>query len=380
MRDCENERSRYIGTRWQYNGKHLGRNYTGGRRNSSISFMFFNFLEDWGMGRLWIIFKKYGTVFDMFMVQKRLHNGQKFGFVRCTWHIGEAMVRTRWEQWRGWYVNRDMKSNGGGGLGREAKWDFNDKRRFVDVVNGKHTKCGRIIEIEEKDDNSELMGRSVVAEVKAICGTYGIRRWLHKLRRGDSFNRSAGRITWISILGVPVSCWGESAFQKIAALHGTILGMHTYRLEGNQHTVCGRVNIHTINKGLIKEDLQVKFKGKMHKLSVVEEAKDITNWAIQEAKQEDYVDESNKGNEKDIQVDEVNGKDSEEYNSKNGEDSNEKENREFIEIEKGNYRPDMDSVRHGKGEDERSSFSGETRVSDTFNGMSASSKEKHAGW
>ncbi|GKD68550.1 hypothetical protein Tco_1322640 [Tanacetum coccineum] len=43
------------------------------------------------------------------------------------------------EQWRGWYVNRDMKSNSGGGLGREAKWDFNDKRRFVDVVNGKHT-------------------------------------------------------------------------------------------------------------------------------------------------------------------------------------------------------------------------------------------------
>ncbi|GJX98479.1 hypothetical protein Tco_0355498, partial [Tanacetum coccineum] len=36
------------------------------------------------------------------------------------------------------YVNRVIKSNGGGGLGREAKWDFNDKRRFVDVVNGKH--------------------------------------------------------------------------------------------------------------------------------------------------------------------------------------------------------------------------------------------------
>ncbi|GJR70951.1 hypothetical protein Tco_0017016 [Tanacetum coccineum] len=240
------------------------------------------------------------------------------------------------------YVNRVIKSNGGGGLGREAKWDFNDKRRFVDVVNGKHTSEEwdnmyknvdaknqknseanemhmRVIQNACYVKNKDYVDRSEVAR--------GTRRGGY-IRRGDSFNRSAGRITWISILGVPVSCWGESAFQKIAALHGTILGMHTYRLEGNQHTVCGRVNIHTINKGLIKEDLQVKFKGKMHKLSVVEEAKDITNWAIQEAKQEDYVDESNKGNEKDIQVDEVNGKDSEEYNSKNGEDSNEKENRE----------------------------------------------------
>ncbi|GJZ53697.1 transposon TX1 [Tanacetum coccineum] len=44
--------------------------------------MFSNFPDVWGMGNLWMIFKKYGTVFDMFMVQKRLRNGQRYGFVR----------------------------------------------------------------------------------------------------------------------------------------------------------------------------------------------------------------------------------------------------------------------------------------------------------
>ncbi|GKC23787.1 transposon TX1 [Tanacetum coccineum] len=34
------------------------------------------------MGNLWMIFKKYGTVYDMFMVRRRLRNGQRFGFVR----------------------------------------------------------------------------------------------------------------------------------------------------------------------------------------------------------------------------------------------------------------------------------------------------------
>ncbi|GKE30068.1 transposon TX1 [Tanacetum coccineum] len=34
------------------------------------------------IGNLWMLFKKYSTVFDMFMVQKRLRNRQRYGFVR----------------------------------------------------------------------------------------------------------------------------------------------------------------------------------------------------------------------------------------------------------------------------------------------------------
>ncbi|GJX72612.1 transposon TX1 [Tanacetum coccineum] len=34
------------------------------------------------MGKLWMVFKKYGTVYNMFMVKKRLKNGHRYGFVR----------------------------------------------------------------------------------------------------------------------------------------------------------------------------------------------------------------------------------------------------------------------------------------------------------
>ncbi|GKD88108.1 transposon TX1 [Tanacetum coccineum] len=81
-RDGEIMRERHIGNRGEYNGKRLGTNYIGGKRNSAVSFMFFNFPNDWGMGNLWMLFQKYGTVFDMYMVQKRLRNGQRYGFVR----------------------------------------------------------------------------------------------------------------------------------------------------------------------------------------------------------------------------------------------------------------------------------------------------------
>nr|GEZ72651.1 transposon TX1 [Tanacetum cinerariifolium] len=137
-----------------------------------------------------------------------------------------------------------------------------NNRRFVDVVSGRNEKERYI---EDNELNSELLGRSVTGEVKAMCfltkllgfceedglgkveikllgglevlvvleneetmanvlkdKDHGIRRWIHTISKGDTINRSAGRITWINILGVPISCWSEATFKKVAALHGTI--------------------------------------------------------------------------------------------------------------------------------------------------------------
>ncbi|GKG41846.1 hypothetical protein Tco_0473597 [Tanacetum coccineum] len=47
-RERVNVRTRHIGNRDQYNGKALGSNYSGGRRNSSASFMFHSFPNDLG--------------------------------------------------------------------------------------------------------------------------------------------------------------------------------------------------------------------------------------------------------------------------------------------------------------------------------------------
>ncbi|GJS44498.1 hypothetical protein Tco_0569541 [Tanacetum coccineum] len=118
-RDSENVSLRHIENRWQYNGKQLGTNYTGGKHNSSISLMFFNFPEEWGMGRLWMIFKRYGTVFDMFMYLKRLRNGQKYGFIRNGMGAGD-----------GGFVSSEVNRKGGGVNGKYVKCGNSDKRRF----------------------------------------------------------------------------------------------------------------------------------------------------------------------------------------------------------------------------------------------------------
>lgn len=34
---------------------------------------------------------------------------------------------------------------------------------------------------------------------------HGLRRFLHKLRNGGSFQRTTGRLTWINIMGLPIS-------------------------------------------------------------------------------------------------------------------------------------------------------------------------------
>ncbi|GKD12917.1 hypothetical protein Tco_1197324 [Tanacetum coccineum] len=35
---------------------------------------------------------------------------------------------------------------------------------------------------------------------------HGLRRWMHKLRSGESLNRTAGRVTWITIMELPIAC------------------------------------------------------------------------------------------------------------------------------------------------------------------------------
>ncbi|GKA92234.1 transposon TX1 [Tanacetum coccineum] len=96
-RDSEIDKKRHIRNRWEYNGEHLGTNYTGGKRNSTVSFMFFNFPTNWGMGNQWMLFKKFRTVFDMYMVQKRLRNWERYGFVRfiLVTNVEELLKRLR---------------------------------------------------------------------------------------------------------------------------------------------------------------------------------------------------------------------------------------------------------------------------------------------
>lgn len=68
-----------------------------------------------------MIFKKYGTVFDMFMAQKRLRNVKRYGFVRFKFvrDLEGLLDQLRkigiGEEWLRIYVAHDRKYNGNGG-------------------------------------------------------------------------------------------------------------------------------------------------------------------------------------------------------------------------------------------------------------------------
>ncbi|GKA07974.1 hypothetical protein Tco_0687305 [Tanacetum coccineum] len=384
-RVSEFEGSRHIGTRGFYNGKHLGTNYTGVKRSSMISFMFFNFPEEWGMGKLW----------DVDGLLKQL---QRIRFREEWLRVFVAYDRRRY--------NDGVAGAEGGGHGAGHKPDKSSKadethtcirnkdvnrlgnmtanKEGFDIHLEQKVESVRCIEIEDNEVNSELMGRSVVGEVKAryfltklsvLCEEqdlnrfeikllgglevmvvmeniettdnvlkdreHGLRRWLHNLRRGDSFHRTAGRMTWINVLGVSISCWGETTFQKIAALHGTILGMHNCRLEGV-------MSDHVSKVGGVAED---------------------------------------KMGENDMQIDEGVGEDDGESNSEcsegssneEGEDGDEGSEDEGSEDEEnGGSRSDMNSGNQNGGEDEGSRYSDETNVGDTFEENLGNRKEKSA--
>nr|GEV21221.1 transposon TX1 [Tanacetum cinerariifolium] len=404
-RITEKERVQHVGAREQYNGNQLGSNYTGGKRNSAISFMFFNFLEEWGMGRLWMTFKKYMTIFDMFMAQRRLYNGQSYGFVRYKFVrdvkglLGQLRKIKFGDEWLRVYVAYDIRHKGtmGPGVGnvrlksnrvnnREryssmANMSHRDDRRFVDVVNGRFNRpvINKAEKVEVLDVNGVLLGRSVVGEVKS-------RRFLSKLLvRCEEQGLGEIEVKLLGGLEVMITMENENMAANVLSdkEHGLKRWMYklrrgdtlhrTSRLEGNQNLVYGRVQIHTINKGLINEFVNVTVKGKTHKVCVIEEVRDIVNVDIQEVdkgrrgikKLKDPVDEN------DMQVDDKEDGEEGQSNSKGSESGENEDYDDDMQV------PDFGD-RNG-GEDEGSRFSEETKVVDTFEGEYGSSKEEVYG-
>ncbi|GKE02699.1 transposon TX1 [Tanacetum coccineum] len=133
---------------------------------------------------MWMIFKKYGPVFDMFMAKRRIHNGQRYGFVRykfvrdveslltqlqrikmgadwlrvfhmieetmvtqnqervtLEWRV-EEMVSVKQERVNVNIENRGNNSNDQRGFAGEGNSNNMDNQGFVDVVNNGNNKDG----------------------------------------------------------------------------------------------------------------------------------------------------------------------------------------------------------------------------------------------
>ncbi|GJV40051.1 putative RNA-directed DNA polymerase [Tanacetum coccineum] len=238
---------------------------------------------------------------------------------------------------RGDEVNRNV----GNEMRKESCWKNNgwnggtrDERNFVEVVNGEkrdkdrkesgwegrndayRNEGGNFMNKEQKEDvrtvevcddevNTILFNKCLIVEVKSMCfltklgsiyGEQGLSNVEVKLlgglevlmvfdtpdlRRWNKHYILPGRITWINIIGVPVSCWSESVFKKIAALHGRVIGSSNCKLEGNQNLIVGKVQLHTTNKGLIKESLYVKLYEKKFKVDIIEVG-DVIEFEIDE--------------------------------------------------------------------------------------------------
>ncbi|PWA60660.1 hypothetical protein CTI12_AA379910 [Artemisia annua] len=322
------ETKRKNGTRGFYNGKSYGTYNINGNKKSSASFMFFNFPDSWEMGNLWMVFNKYGIVYHMFMVKKRLWNGQRYGFVRFKNIVNMELlvsslrgIRIGTEYLRVYKAyDRREGENQRGNMGQKTEYQRKDtrsvrqvpikerdNRRYSDVLTGlkkgdnngddvgdtemkepgnedhkTETNKGveddvRTIEVMDCEIDKETLCRGIIGEVKkleyldklpGLCeieGLYnvavkhlgglevmiivdsvetvnnvlgdiehGIRRWMWKMRKWDDQYRPSGRLTWLNIMGVPIACWNESTFKKIAALHGSIIDTNNYCLEGHQ--------------------------------------------------------------------------------------------------------------------------------------------------
>ncbi|PWA68087.1 hypothetical protein CTI12_AA311560 [Artemisia annua] len=204
---------------------------------------------------------------------------------------------------------------------------------------------------------------------------HGLRRWVHKLRRWNKFYIIPGRLTWINIIGVPVTCWSEQVFKKIAALHGRITGTSNCGMEGNQSMIVAKVQVHTWNKGLINESLIVKVLGKEYKVNVIEEVGDIM-----EVEWEEENDESdNENGFMDMPKEENDDMVMSENESENGsseEESVADKQEECGEAEHGN-RSGNDGGRN-KEEYEESRCGSNEKVSETFEVEDTLEKEKAA--
>ncbi|GJW71457.1 hypothetical protein Tco_0128374 [Tanacetum coccineum] len=165
--------------------------------------------------------------------------------------------------------------------------------------------------------------------------------------------------------------------------HGTILALHNCSLEGNQNLIYGRVQVHTVNNGLIREDLMVNVKGKIHEVKVVEEIRDITLINIQDGNSrspELNGEEEGPGDDDSVmQEDErENGGEDEEGDSDEDDYCEEEGEVGHDDDDVGGDHLVEDSGSRNLVEDETLRFLGETRVSETFKNDKENSKTKSA--
>ncbi|GKC84241.1 hypothetical protein Tco_1139958, partial [Tanacetum coccineum] len=147
----------------------------------------------------------------------------------------------------------------------DKRFDMCDNRRYNDVVNGKKqttwygkkssddkpvAKENMVIEIGTGDIDTELLCQEETVKNILQDTNHGIRRWVHNLRMWNENYKQSGRLTWINIVGIRVSCWRESVFKRIAEWHGIVVEMNNCKLEEEIRDIveCKLVEMKSVQK------------------------------------------------------------------------------------------------------------------------------------
>ncbi|XP_071704433.1 uncharacterized protein [Rutidosis leptorrhynchoides] len=189
----------------------------------------------------------------------------------------------------------------------EAANCFKDSRSYNEVVGNKNynsnqkwvrkTPLKRIVRIRASGQASLLMkGRGLRdvdikfmggLDVLIVCSSetmmkailedenHSIRKWVTEIRKWDMKVKNPGRLTWLSIIGVPVSCWEESTFRKIASWWGPIFDLQNCTLKRDQNLTHGRVLVKIMGPKLIRELIMVKNESGIFYANVIEDPRDI---------------------------------------------------------------------------------------------------------
>ncbi|GKD96374.1 RNA-directed DNA polymerase, eukaryota [Tanacetum coccineum] len=195
------ETKRHYENREFYHGKSYGTNNINVNQKSSALFMFYNFPKAWGMGQPWMEFKKHGTVYDMYMVKKRLWNGQRYGF-------GQRGEKTE-----------DAK-NEGMNIWEDGYCGRRDDRKYSQEVQG--MKQGA----HDGNDNGNMGTKKTERDNNKNEMSHGV---------ADEKKQSSDDVRVIDVM--------EAEIDRDTLYRGII---------GNQSVTVGKVMIHTISPDLIE--------------------------------------------------------------------------------------------------------------------------------
>nr|GEV43320.1 hypothetical protein [Tanacetum cinerariifolium] len=208
------------------------------------------------------MFKGHGTVFDIYMVKKRLRSRKKYGFVRFKNIIDVDFLYKRLCLITFYNKQRLMiflAHNRKFGTGGEKYTSNNMNKEWAKVrdKDGRRTKLWNI-EVKYMGGLEVMVVLESEEAVKNVIENidHGIRR-------------------------VPIVCWKERVFKLISSRWGDIMEFLNCNLNRSHGVIAGRVLIHTWEAKLItSKELYVKIGRNKCKVLVKEEVRDIMQFNI----------------------------------------------------------------------------------------------------